>query len=92
MFNLLCAPCFAAIGAIKREMNNAKWTWFAIGYQCLFAYVIALMIYQFGSLFTGNLHIIGLIVAIVILIFMLYMIFRPYKESVKLTKKVKAAK
>ncbi len=89
VFNLLCAPCFAAIGAIKREMNSAKWTWFAIGYQCLFAYAIAMMIYQFGSAFTGNLHIVGLIFAIAILALMLYMIFRPYKEATKLTKTVK---
>ena len=68
VFNLLCAPCFAAIGAIKREMNNAKWTWFAILYQCGFAYVIALMITQFGGLFTGNLNVIGLIFAILFLI------------------------
>ena len=67
MFNLLCAPCFAAIGAIKREMNNAKWTWFAIGYQCGFAYLIALMINQFGNAFTGSLNVIGLIAAIVVL-------------------------
>ncbi len=67
MFNLLCAPCFAAIGAIKREMNNAKWTWFAIGYQCGFAYLIALMINQFGNAFTGSLNVIGLIAAIAVL-------------------------
>ena len=91
-FNLLCAPCFAAIGAIKREMNSAKWTWFAIGYQCLFAYAIALMINQFGSAFTGNLNVIGLIVAAVVLVFMLWMLFRPYKESDKLTKTVRIKK
>ncbi len=89
VFNLLCAPCFAAIGAIKREMNSAKWTWFAVGYQCLFAYAIAMMIYQFGLAFTGNLHIVGLIFAIATLALMLYMIFRPYKEATKLTKTVK---
>ena len=89
VFNLLCAPCFAAIGAIKREMNNAKWTWFAIGYQCVFAYAIALMINQFGLLFTGNVHIIGLIFAVAVLIFMLYMLLRPYKEAKQLTAKVK---
>ena len=84
VFNLLCAPCFAAIGAIKREMNNAKWTWFAIGWQCGFAYVIALMIYQFGSIFTGNLNIFGLIVSILLLAFMVYMLFiKKYYESVK---------
>ncbi len=92
VFNLLCAPCFAAIGAIKREMNNAKWTWFAIGYQCVFAYAIALMIYQFGSLFTGNVHAIGLVFAIAIFAFMVFMLVRPYKESVKLTTRVKAVK
>lgn len=92
VFNLLCAPCFAAIGAIKREMNSPKWTWFAIGYQCLFAYAIAMMVYQFGSVFTGNMNIVGLIFAIAILIFMIYMIFRPYKEAAKLTKTVKATK
>lgn len=91
VFNLLCAPCFAAIGAIRREMNSMKWTWFAIGYQCLFAYAIAMMVYQFGSAFTGNLHIIGLIFAVAVLVFMLYMLFRPYKEATKLTA-VKAAK
>ena len=83
VFNLLCAPCFAAIGAIKREMNNAKWTWFAIGYQCGFAYVIALMINQFGNAFTGQLNIPGLIVALALLIGMVYMLFKPYKEATK---------
>lgn len=92
VFNLLCAPCFAAIGAIRREMNSPKWTWFAIGYQCLFAYVIALMIYQFGSAFTGNLHIVGLIAAVAVLALMIYMLFRPYKEASKLTKSVKMKK
>ncbi len=86
VFNLLCAPCFAAIGAIKREMNNAKWTWFAILYQCGFAYAIALMIYQFGLLFTGDVNVIGLIFAIAILGGMIYMLFfRKYKEADKLT-------
>ena len=89
VFNLLCAPCFAAIGAIKREMNSAKWTWFAIGYQCGFAYVIALMVNQFGGLFTGNVNVIGLIVAIALLAGMIYMLFRPYKEATRLTTKVK---
>ena len=83
VFNLLCAPCFAAIGAIKREMNNARWTWFAIGYQCGFAYVIALMINQFGNAFTGKLSIPGLIVALVLLAGMIYMLFKPYKEATK---------
>ena len=87
VFNLLCAPCFAAIGAIKREMNNAKWTWFAIGYQCGFAYLIALMINQFGNAFTGSLNVIGLIAAIVVLAGMLYMLFKPYKEATKLSDK-----
>ena len=89
VFNLLCAPCFAAIGAIKREMNNAKWTWFAIGYQCGFAYCIGLMINQFGGAFTGNLNILGLIVAIAMLVLMVYMLVRPYKEATKLTEKVR---
>ena len=88
VFNLLCAPCFAAIGAIKREMNNAKWTWFAIGYQCGFAYAIALMINQFGNLFTGNVNAIGVIFAAAVLVFMLYMLFKPYKESNTLTTNV----
>ena len=88
VFNLLCAPCFAAIGAIKREMNNAKWTWFAIGYQCGFAYCISLMINQFGNLFTGNVNVIGLIAALAVLVFMIYMLVRPYKEANKLTAKV----
>ena len=88
VFNLLCAPCFAAIGAIKREMNNAKWTWFAIGYQCGFAYVIALMINQFGLLFTGDVNVIGLIFAIAALAGMIYMLFfKKYKEADKLTTK-----
>ncbi len=89
VFNLLCAPCFAAIGAIKREMNSRKWTWFAIGYQCGFAYLIALMINQFGKLFTGNVNVVGLIFAIAALAFMVYMLVRPYKEATKLTEKVK---
>ena len=88
VFNLLCAPCFAAIGAIKREMNNSKWTWFAIGYQCGFAYLCALMVNQFGKAFTGDLSIIGLIAAIAALAFIIYMLFRPYKEATKLSTKV----
>ena len=88
VFNLLCAPCFAAIGAIKREMNNAKWTWFAIGYQCGFAYVVALMINQFGSAFTGSLNVLGLIAAIAALALIVYMLFKPYKEATKLSAKV----
>ena len=86
VFNLLCAPCFAAIGAIEREMNNAKWTWFAIGYQCGFAYLVALMINQFGGLFTGNVNALGLIVALAALAGMIYMLFfRKYQEAEKLT-------
>ena len=88
VFNLLCAPCFAAIGAIRREMNNAKWTWFAILYQCGFAYVIALMVKQFGGAFTGDANAFGIAVAALLLAGMIYMLFRPYKEATKLTKKV----
>ena len=88
VFNLLCAPCFAAIGAIKREMNNAKWTWFAIGYQCGFAYVVALIVNQLGNAFTGNVNVLGLIVAIVLLIGILYMLVRPYKEATRLATKL----
>ena len=84
VFNLLCAPCFAAIGAIKREMNNRKWTWFAIGYQCGFAYLISLMINQFGGLFTGSVNVIGLIFSLAALALMVYMLVRPYKEATKL--------
>ncbi len=102
VFNLLCAPCFAAIGAIKREMNSAKWTWFAIGYQCGFAYAIALMINQFGNLITGNLvvsgevgttvvNIVGLVAAFALLGLIVYMLVRPYKEATKLTEKVKVS-
>ena len=98
IFNLLCAPCFAAMGAIKREMNNRKWFWFAIGYECGFAYVIALIVNQLGNLFTGTLmtagsgavcNIISLIFAVALLAGLVYMLFRPYKESTKLTKKIK---
>lgn len=89
VFNLLCAPCFAAIGAIKREMNNAKWTWFAILYQTGFAYVIALMINQFGGLLTGNTNVIGLAFSIVFLVTIIYMLVKPFKESTKLTTAVK---
>ena len=90
-FNLLCAPCFAAMGAIKREMNNTKWFWFAIGYQCGLAYVVALCIYQLGTLFTGGGFGIGTVVAILLVIGFLYLLFRPYKEATDLkvdTKKV----
>lgn len=97
IFNLLCAPCFAAMGAIKREMNNRKWFWFAIGYECGFAYAIALIVNQFGNLFTGQLmtagngvvNIISLIVAVALVVLMVYMLFKPYKESDKLTAKVR---
>ena len=90
VFNLLCAPCFAAIGAIRREMNSAKWTWFAIGYQCLFAYAIALMINQFGGLFTGSVNVIGLIAAFAVLGLMICMLFiRKYREATKLTTEVR---
>lgn len=85
VFNLLCAPCFAAIGAIRREMNNRKWTWFAIGYQCLFAYAIALMVNQFGGMATGNGSVIGFILAVIVLVLMIYQLFRPYKEANKLS-------
>ena len=88
VFNLLCAPCFAAIGAIKREMNNAKWTWFAIGYQCGFAYLVALMVNQFGNAFTGSLNVLGLIAAVAALALIVYMLFKPYKEATKLSAKV----
>ncbi len=90
VFNLLCAPCFAAIGAIRREMNSAKWTWFAIGYQCVFAYVISLLIYQYGMLFSGNGNIVGSIFAFILTGVLLFMLFRPYKESNTLTATVKA--
>ena len=88
-FNLLCAPCFAAMGAIKREMNSAKWFWFAIGYQTLFAYVVALCIYQIGSLVTGAGFGIGTVVALILIIGFLYLLFRPYKESDTLKVSVK---
>ena len=89
VFNLLCAPCFAAIGAIRREMNNAGWTWFAIAYQCGFAYAVSLMIYQFGGLFTGNISVIGLVAAVAVLAGMIYMLFfRKYREATRLTRKV----
>ena len=85
VFNLLCAPCFAAIGAIKREMNNARWTWFAIGYQCAFAYAIALMVTQFGGALNGSFSVLGFLVAAALLAYMVYMLFRPYHEAEKLT-------
>ena len=89
VFNLLCAPCFAAIGAIKREMNNVKWTWFAIGYQTIFAYLVSLCVYQIGSVITGTASFgIGTVVACVVIIGFIYLLFRPYKESKVLTTKV----
>ena len=81
VFNLLCAPCFAAIGAIKREMNNAKWTWFAIGYQCIFAYAIALIVNQIGAMFTGTASVLGVAVAAILIAGIIYMLAKPYKES-----------
>ena len=92
VFNLLCAPCFAAIGAIRREMNSAKWTWFAIGYQCGFAYVIGLMINQFGNIFLGKANPFGIVVSVLLLAGIVYMIVRPYKEATKLTTTVKVTK
>ena len=89
VFNLLCAPCFAAMGAIKREMNNTKWFWFAIGYQCIFAYVVSLCIYQIGMLVTGGGFGIFTVVAILLIIGMIYLLCRPYKESTTLTENVK---
>jgi len=85
IFNLLCAPCFAAMGAIKREMNSRKWTWFAIGYMCVFAYVIALIVFQLGALFTGAANAAGLIVALVLLVLMGWQLFKPYREAASLT-------
>ena len=89
VFNLLCAPCFAAIGAIKREMNNWKWTLFAIAYQCGFAYVVALLITQIGNIFVGEPNVIGIAVSVALLVFLGYMLFRPYKEANKLQISVK---
>ncbi|MBQ1340801.1 MAG: ferrous iron transporter B [Ruminococcus sp.] len=91
-FNLLCAPCFAAIGAIKREMNSPKWTWFAIDYQCGFAYAVSLIIYQLGCLFTGNVHIIGLIFALALIGLFIFLLVRPYKEATRFGKNVKIGK
>ena len=79
VFNLLCAPCFAAIGAIRREMNDAKWTWFAVGYQCVFAYGIALVIYQMGMFFTGAGSVTGVMAALVVIAVILFMLFKPVK-------------
>ena len=91
VFNLLCAPCFAAMGAIKREMNNAKWFWFAIGYQCGLAYVVSLCIYQIGTLITTGAFGIGTVVAILLAACFLYLLFRPYKEDTTLKVDVKTA-
>ena len=88
-FNLLCAPCVAAIGAIRREMNSARWTLFAVGYQCALAYAVSLVIYQIGSAFTGNLNVIGLIFALAVIAFVVYMLARPYKEADGLKVKIK---
>ena len=86
VFNLLCAPCFAAIGAIRREMNNARWTWFAIGYQCVFAYAAALMVNQFGGALTGHANAIGLVAALLVLAFIIYMLFfKKYTEATRLS-------
>ena len=85
VFNLLCAPCFAAIGAIKREMNNAKWTWFAIGYQCAFAYGVSLCIYQFGTLLAGGGFGVGTAAAVLVLAGFLYLLFRPHRETTTLS-------
>ena len=86
VFNLLCAPCFAAIGAIRREMNNARWTWFAIGYQCVFAYAAALMVNQFGGALTGHANAIGLVAALLVLAFIVYMLFfKKYAEATRLS-------
>ncbi len=89
MFNLLCAPCFAAMGAIRREMNSAKWTMFAIGYQCVFAYAVSLMVFQIGELFAGRVNGIGLTAALAVFGVMLYMLFRPYKEATHTALKIK---
>ena len=83
MFNLLCAPCFAAMGAIKREMNNWKWTAFALGYMCVFAYAVSLVVYQIGMAFSGNANIPGVIAAVIILIGIIYMIVRPVRQKAK---------
>ena len=91
IFNLLCAPCFAAIGAIRREMNNRKWTWFAIGYECGFAYVVAFVVYQLGSMAAGTGSVFGTILAVAAIGCFLWLLFRPYKEATKLTKNVKVA-
>ena len=85
IFNLLCAPCFAAIGAIKREMNSAKWTWFAIGYQCGFAWVMAFIVWQVGRLFAGGMNAVGLVIALILLGLLCWQLFKPYREADRLT-------
>ena len=90
LFNLLCAPCFAAIGAIKREMNNTKWTWFAIGYECGFAYLVSFVVYHLMNMVAGNGNVIGIILAFVILAAFIWLLFRPYKEATTLKEKAVA--
>ena len=85
IFNLLCAPCFAAMGAIKREMNSTRWTLFAIGYQCCFAWVIAFIVWQLGRVFAGGMNVVGLILALVLLAALCFQLFKPYQEARKLT-------
>lgn len=92
VFNLLCAPCFAAMGAIKREMNNAKWLWFAIGYQCGLAYLVSLCVYQIGNIFVAGSFGVGTAAAILVIIGFLYMLFRPYTESKALKLGINAGK
>ena len=89
LFNLLCAPCFAAMGAIKREMNSAKWTWFAIGYECVFAYIVAFVVYQIASAFSGGINILGFVLALLFVAAFVYLLVRPYKEAEHLTVEVK---
>lgn len=91
VFNLLCAPCFAAMGAIKREMNNIRWFWFAIGYQSILAYLVAFVIYQIGMLVTAGTFGIGTVIAFLLVAGFLYLLFRPYKESTRLNINVKTA-
>ena len=92
MFNLLCAPCFAAMGAIKREMNNARWFWFAIGYQCLLAYVVSLCVFQIGTLIAGGSFGIFTVAAFVLILGFIYLLFRPYRESRTLDMNVSAVR
>lgn len=81
VFNLLCAPCFAAMGAIKREMNNRKWFWFAIGFQCVLAYLVSLCVYQIGNLIMNGVFGMGTVAAFIVIIGFIYLLFRPYRES-----------